>query len=101
MDSLIWHIEKDQDRLHILVNGILGGGRYAQWDRKLLRHDISGGLKMLRMGIDTHLITSARALPQMIKTGNAPLVKMTDVIRPDSEINDKGLSADETGCRHP
>lgn len=84
----------------------MGGGRHAQWDRKLLRHDISGGLKMLRMGIDTHLITRARALPQMIRAGNAPLVKMTDVIRPDSrqyvsEINDKGLSADETGCRHP
>jgi len=33
---------------------------------------------MLRVGVDTHLVTSARALPLMLRTPNALLVEMTD-----------------------
>jgi NAD(P)-dependent dehydrogenase (short-subunit alcohol dehydrogenase family) len=33
---------------------------------------------MLRMGIDTHLITSAIAIPLLLRTGNGLIVEMTD-----------------------
>lgn len=42
----------------MLVNDIFGGDRYAQWDRPLWEHDLPGGLQMLRMGIETHVITA-------------------------------------------
>jgi NAD(P)-dependent dehydrogenase (short-subunit alcohol dehydrogenase family) len=64
--SLVTRIQAEQGRLDILVNDIFGGDRYAQWNRKLWEHDLAGGLRMLRMGIDTHLITANKAIPLML-----------------------------------
>lgn len=76
--ALITRIEAERGRLDILVNDIFGGDRYMQWDKKLWEHDLAGGLRMLRMGIDTHLITSAKALPLILRTGGGLVVEMTD-----------------------
>ncbi len=78
VDALIARIEAEHDRLDILVNDIFGGDRYMEWDKKLWEHDLPGGLRMLRMGVDTHLITSAKALPLMLRTGGGLVVEMTD-----------------------
>ena len=71
-------IERDHGRLDILVNDIFGGDRYMEWDKKLWQHDLAGGLRMLRMGVDTHLITCAKALPLMLRGEHALVVEMTD-----------------------
>lgn len=76
--ELVARIESEQGRLDILVNDIFGGDAYAQWDKKLWEHDLAGGMRMLRMGIDTHIITSAAALPLMLRTGAGLVVEMTD-----------------------
>jgi NAD(P)-dependent dehydrogenase (short-subunit alcohol dehydrogenase family) len=41
-------------------------------------HDLAGGLRMLRMGVDTHLITAHAALPLMLRGDRGLLVEMTD-----------------------
>ena len=76
--SLIQTIEREHGRLDVLVNDMFGGDRYAQWDVPLWEHDLAGGLRMLRMGIDTHLITSAIAIPLLTNTGTALLIEVTD-----------------------
>jgi NAD(P)-dependent dehydrogenase (short-subunit alcohol dehydrogenase family) len=76
--GLVARIEEEQGRLDILVNDIFGGDRYAQFHTKLWEHDIAGGLRMLRMGIDTHLVTAATALPLMLRGDRGLLVEMTD-----------------------
>ncbi len=76
--DLVSSIEKQQGRLDILVNDIFGGDRYAQWDKKLWEHDLDAGLRMLRMGIETHLITCALALPLMLRNDGGLVVEMTD-----------------------
>jgi NAD(P)-dependent dehydrogenase (short-subunit alcohol dehydrogenase family) len=76
--DLITRIEREQGRLDVLVNDIFGGDRYAQWDKKLWEHDLDGGLRMLRMGIDTHLITCAQALPLLLRGDGGLVVEMTD-----------------------
>jgi NAD(P)-dependent dehydrogenase (short-subunit alcohol dehydrogenase family) len=76
--ALVDRIEHEQGRLDVLVNDIFGGDRYAQWDKKLWEHDLEGGLRMLRMGIDTHLITCASALPLMLRGDLGLVVEMTD-----------------------
>lgn len=75
---LVERIDADHGRLDVLVNDVFGGDRYAQFDKPLWEHDLDGGLRMLRMGIDTHLVTAATALPLMLRTGNALVVEMTD-----------------------
>ncbi len=77
--ELVGRIEGEQGRLDILVNDIFGGDRYAEWNKKLWEHDITGGLRMLAMGVHTHLITSAKALPLMLSgNGGGLVVEMTD-----------------------
>lgn len=81
--ALVERIGNEHGRLDVLVNDIFGGDRYADWEQPLWQHDLSGGLRMLRMGVDTHLITSHHALPLMLSTAQADgttglVVEMTD-----------------------
>ncbi|HEY8324516.1 MAG: SDR family oxidoreductase [Ktedonobacterales bacterium] len=78
VENLVARIEAERGRLDVLVNDIFGGHKYTQWDKKLWEHDLVGGLYMLRMGVHTHLITSAKALPLMLRTGDGLVVEMTD-----------------------
>jgi NAD(P)-dependent dehydrogenase (short-subunit alcohol dehydrogenase family) len=61
-------IDSAHGRLDVLVNDIFGGDRYAGWDKPLWEHDWAGGLRMLQMGVHTHLITAAAAIPLMLAT---------------------------------
>jgi len=76
--GLVDRVRHDHGRLDVLVNDIFGGDRYAQWDKPLWEHDLTGGRRMLRMGVETHIVTSALALPLMLQTGPGLLVEMTD-----------------------
>ena len=78
VQRLFQRIRDDHGRLDVLVNDIFGGDRYAQFTSRLWEHDLAGGLRMLRMGIDTHVITSALALPLLLESGRGLLVEMTD-----------------------
>ena len=63
VEALVQRIDAEQGRLDVLVNDIWGGEKLAQWNMPLWEHDLDGGLRMLRLAIDTHLITSHFALP--------------------------------------
>src|SRR3954452_6441486 len=80
--TLVGRIRAEHGRLDILVNDIFGGDRYADWEHPLWEHDLAGGLRMLRMGVDTHLITAHHALPLMLRrpegAADALLVEVTD-----------------------
>jgi NAD(P)-dependent dehydrogenase (short-subunit alcohol dehydrogenase family) len=74
---LLGRIEEEQGRLDVLVNDIFGGDRYAE-GRPLWEHDLAGGLRMLRMGVDTHLVTAHFALPLLLRSDRGLLIEMTD-----------------------
>lgn len=76
--SLAERIDKDHGRLDVLVNDIFDGGLYAQFGTTVWEHDLPGGLRMLRIGIDTHAITSHFALPLLIRQPGGLVVEMTD-----------------------
>ncbi|HET7174277.1 MAG TPA: SDR family oxidoreductase [Nocardioidaceae bacterium] len=83
VQSLVARVEAEQGRLDVLVNDIFGGDRYSQWEQPLWEHDWAGGLRMLQMGVHTHLITARYALPLMLRTATATgtnglVVEMTD-----------------------
>jgi NAD(P)-dependent dehydrogenase (short-subunit alcohol dehydrogenase family) len=62
----------------ILVNDIWGGENLFEWNKPVWDHNLENGLKMLRLGIDTHLITAHHALPLMIEQPGGLLVEVTD-----------------------
>jgi NAD(P)-dependent dehydrogenase (short-subunit alcohol dehydrogenase family) len=76
--ELVAAIDRERGRLDVLVNDIFGGDRYMEWDKPLWEHDWEGGLRMLQMGVHTHLITSHAAIPLILRGTQGLVVEMTD-----------------------
>ncbi|WP_073486099.1 SDR family oxidoreductase [Streptoalloteichus hindustanus] len=76
--DLVRRIDLDHGRLDVLVNDIFGGDIHADFGSTLWEHRLDGGLRMLRLGIDTHVITSHHALPLLIRRPGGLVVEMTD-----------------------
>src|SRR5689334_16516231 len=58
VEALVARIGADQGRLDVLVNDIWGGENLFEWSKPVWEHDLANGLRMLRLGVDTHLITA-------------------------------------------
>ena len=75
--ALVARIEREQGALHILVNDILGLTK-MEWNKTVWESDLDYGLHLLRLGIDTHAITSHFALPMMITRPGALVIEVND-----------------------
>jgi NAD(P)-dependent dehydrogenase (short-subunit alcohol dehydrogenase family) len=64
--------------LDILVNDIWGGENLKEWNAPVWKHDLRNGLRMLTLGVHTHLITAHFALPLLIERPGGLLVEVTD-----------------------
>lgn len=75
-------IRRDHGRIDILVNDIWGAetlkGPPSTWNRPMWEHDLDDGLRILRLGIDTHLITSHCLLPLLVSRPGGLLAEITD-----------------------
>ena len=78
VETLVQRIDADHGRLDVLVNDVWGGEKLFAWDKPVWEHDLEDGLRMLRLAIDTHLITSHFALPLLIREEGGLVVEMTD-----------------------
>ncbi|WP_447600446.1 SDR family oxidoreductase [Nitrospira sp. Nam80] len=78
VEGLVHRIRTEQGRLDVIVNDIWGGENLKEWDTPVWKHNIENGLRMLRLGIETHLITAHHALPLMIERPGGLLVEVTD-----------------------
>ncbi len=76
--NLIERIEQEHGRLDVLVNDIWGGENLTEWNVPVWKHSLEDGLRILRLAIDTHIITSHYALPLLIKNSGGLVVEMTD-----------------------
>jgi NAD(P)-dependent dehydrogenase (short-subunit alcohol dehydrogenase family) len=86
VEALAQRIDSEQGRLDVLVNDIWGGERLFEWDKAVWEHDLDKGLRLLRLAVDTHLITSHFMLPLLIRNPGGLVVEMTDGTR---EYNDE------------
>jgi NAD(P)-dependent dehydrogenase (short-subunit alcohol dehydrogenase family) len=75
---LVERIDADHGRLDVLVNDIWGAEHLFQWNTPVWEHDLDRGLRLLRLAIDTHLITSHHALPLLIRNPGGLVVEVTD-----------------------
>jgi NAD(P)-dependent dehydrogenase (short-subunit alcohol dehydrogenase family) len=87
VESLVGRIDSEQGRLDVLVNDVWGGEHLFEWNKPVWEHDLDNGLRMLRLAIDTHLITSHFALPLLIRRRGGLVVEMTDGTREYNEAN--------------
>jgi NAD(P)-dependent dehydrogenase (short-subunit alcohol dehydrogenase family) len=79
---LAGRIRSDHGRIDVLVNDIWGAevlkGGPAEWNIPIWAHDLDKGLRILRLAIDTHLITSHHLLPLLVERPGGLLVEVTD-----------------------
>lgn len=75
--DLVQRIDAEHGALHILVNDIFGATR-IEWEKTVWESDLDYGLRTLRLGVDTHAITSHFALPLLLKTPGGLVVEVND-----------------------
>ncbi|MGH3354683.1 MAG: SDR family oxidoreductase, partial [Nocardioidaceae bacterium] len=75
-------IHSEYGHIDVLVNDIWGGellkGGPGQWNTPVWDLELDDGLRILRLAIDTHIITSHHLLPLMITEPGGLLVEVTD-----------------------
>ena len=87
VEALVRRIDDEHGRLDLLVNDIWGGELLFEWDKPVWEHDLDKGLRILRLAIDTHLITSHFALRLLIREPGGLVVEMTDGTRAYNDQN--------------
>jgi NAD(P)-dependent dehydrogenase (short-subunit alcohol dehydrogenase family) len=78
VQNLVARIDQEHQRLDLLVNDIWGGELLFEWDKPVWEHSLERGLRLLRLAVDTHLITNHFALPLLIRRPGGLVVEMTD-----------------------
>ena len=76
--KLVDRIRAEHGHLEVLVNDIWGGENLKEWHKPVWEHDLQNGLRMLCLGVHTHLITAHHALPLLIERAGGLLVEGTD-----------------------
>jgi NAD(P)-dependent dehydrogenase (short-subunit alcohol dehydrogenase family) len=80
--ALAQRVRRDHGHLDVLVNNIWGGevikGGPTQWNLPLWELDLDAGLRLLRLAVDTHLITSHHLLPLLVERPGGLVVEVTD-----------------------
>ncbi|WP_105973117.1 SDR family oxidoreductase [Streptomyces geranii] len=76
--ALVERITQEQNRLDVLVNDIWGGEKLFEWESPVWEHDLDNGLRLLRLAVETHAITSHHALPLLLRNPGGLVVEMTD-----------------------
>ncbi|MBN1239515.1 MAG: SDR family oxidoreductase [Gammaproteobacteria bacterium] len=75
---LVARIRSEQGHLDLLVNDVWGGEKLFEWGKPVWEHDLENGLRLLDLGVRTHLITAHHALPLLIERPGGLLVEVTD-----------------------
>ena len=82
VQKLSERLKNEFGRIDILVNDIWGAevlkGGPAEWNTPVWELDLAKGLRILRLAIDTHIITSKHLLPLLISQPGGLLVEVTD-----------------------
>jgi NAD(P)-dependent dehydrogenase (short-subunit alcohol dehydrogenase family) len=80
--DLAKRIREEHGHIDVLVNNIWGGEMLAggpeQWNTPIWRLDLEDGLQMIRLGVETHLVTSHFLLPLLVDRQGGLHVEVTD-----------------------
>jgi NAD(P)-dependent dehydrogenase (short-subunit alcohol dehydrogenase family) len=77
VEALVGRIDDEQGALHVLVNDVFGATT-MEWDATVWESDLDVGLHLLRLGVETHAITSHFALPLLIRQPGGLVVEVND-----------------------
>src|SRR5689334_10496724 len=82
VQQLSHRLQNEFSKIDMLVNDIWGAevlkGGPSEWNTTVWKLDLEKGLRILRLAIDTHIISSKYLLPLLIKEPGGLLVEVTD-----------------------
>jgi NAD(P)-dependent dehydrogenase (short-subunit alcohol dehydrogenase family) len=82
VEGLAASLRREHGHIDVLVNDIWGAellkGGPTDWNTPIWELDLDDGLRILRLAIDTHLITSHHLLPLLVDEPGGLLVEVTD-----------------------
>jgi NAD(P)-dependent dehydrogenase (short-subunit alcohol dehydrogenase family) len=82
VERLTERIRSEHGHIDVLVNDVWGGellkGGPMQWNTPVWELDLDDGLRILRLAIDTHIITSHHLLPLLVDKPGGLVVEVTD-----------------------
>ena len=80
--ALADRLRGEHGHIDVLVNDIWGAevlkGGPPDWNTPIWAHDLEAGLRIVRLGVETHLITSACLLPLLVDRPGGLVVEVTD-----------------------
>lgn len=76
--ALFDRVERDFQRLDILVNDIWGGDELTEWGKPFWKLDPAKGLKMLESAVQTHILTARFGAPLMVRKKSGLIIEVTD-----------------------
>jgi NAD(P)-dependent dehydrogenase (short-subunit alcohol dehydrogenase family) len=79
--------------LDILVDGLWGGDRHLGWGKPVWEHDLDAGLRMLRLGIDAHLIAIGEAA-ELASHGATAVAFTPGYLRSETMLDIYGVTED-------
>jgi len=78
VEALVARIDREHGRLDVLVNDVWGADFLIEWNVPVWKQSLARGMRMLRLAIDSHIVTSHFALPLLVRNPGGLLVEMTD-----------------------
>ncbi|SCL20567.1 NAD(P)-dependent dehydrogenase, short-chain alcohol dehydrogenase family [Micromonospora nigra] len=79
--ALVDRIDAEQGRLDVLVNDIWGADPLISWEKPVWEQSLDDGFRVLRLAVDTHIITSHFAFPLLIRRPGGLVVEIGDGTR--------------------
>ena len=76
--GLAERIRRAHGHIDVVVNDIWGAELLKEWETPVWEHDLANGLRILRLGVDTHIITAHHLLPLLIDRPGGLHVEVTD-----------------------
>jgi NAD(P)-dependent dehydrogenase (short-subunit alcohol dehydrogenase family) len=75
--ALVARIDEEQGAQNVLVNDVFGATT-MEWDKPLWEASLDVGLRLLRLQVETHIITSHYALPLLLRSPGGLVVEVND-----------------------
>ena len=76
--ALVQRIDDEQGQLDVLVNDVWGGDPLVTWNEPVWEQPLDKGFRLLRLAVDTHILTSHHALKLLIRHPGGLVVEIGD-----------------------
>lgn len=71
-------VRADHGHVDILVNDVWGGDPFVRWNQTIWEHPLQDTLRIVRNGVETHLITNHSLLPLVLSSRHGLVVEVGD-----------------------